>query len=557
MVTKEKIQTKKPTHCTIIINCLKKKCVDSSAHGLPRIFGTDLLGIRIIWSIIFSIGIVGAITIELIYGNQLLASNGLDSPAGRTRRGQLAIERRLVKNCGVRHHFFTNRTAGYWNALDPAIFMSLTTYFSYPFSTSVSIYETNLDDFPAITFCNLNSFNTSDENTANVLNKTLSENNLTLEINSSEESPAINEVQRSYKLLASNILNDLFLRIITGRATTETSKFEDLVFSCYFNGQKCDLRDFKRFYIFGFSQCFTFNKKFNSSTVIKKTSKTGPKSGLMLEIFTGHPGQQDLFVEKRGLYLAVHNNSAYPAINFEGIKLPVGTSAEIGIKRTFYRKLSEPFSKCRKDTFQVLSDDPEIYKRTVKSGVYTRKICFEICLLFKYIIPKCNCSDPRIQSSALNVHFCKTFKELDCIEEVRKQFDSEDLSLTCDKECPISCDTMKYTYQQSYSDYPTQYYYEVIKKQDNVKNKFENLTFDSFKQSTLMVNVFYQELSSTFVEETRLIRPFDLVASIGGLVGLFLGCSVLTLMEPISFIIELAYRLIWETYQTNPSQAEV
>lgn len=62
MVTKEKIQTKKPTHCTIIINCLKKKCVDSSAHGLPRIFGTDLLGIRIIWSIIFSIGIVGAIT---------------------------------------------------------------------------------------------------------------------------------------------------------------------------------------------------------------------------------------------------------------------------------------------------------------------------------------------------------------------------------------------------------------------------------------------------------------------------------------------------------------
>ena len=59
--------------------------------------------------------------VNLIHGNQILASSGLDSPAGRTRRGQLAVERQLVRNCGVRHNFFTNRTAGNWNALDPSI----------------------------------------------------------------------------------------------------------------------------------------------------------------------------------------------------------------------------------------------------------------------------------------------------------------------------------------------------------------------------------------------------------------------------------------------------
>ena len=58
--------------------------------------------------------------VNLIHGNQVLASNNLDSPAGRTRHGQLAIERQLVRNCGVRHNFFTNRTAGNWNALDSA-----------------------------------------------------------------------------------------------------------------------------------------------------------------------------------------------------------------------------------------------------------------------------------------------------------------------------------------------------------------------------------------------------------------------------------------------------
>ncbi|RNA18708.1 hypothetical protein BpHYR1_041307 [Brachionus plicatilis] len=54
--------------------------------------------------------------VRLIRGNQTIASNGLDSPAGRTR-GQIAIERQLERNCGARHNFFTDRIAGNWNTL--------------------------------------------------------------------------------------------------------------------------------------------------------------------------------------------------------------------------------------------------------------------------------------------------------------------------------------------------------------------------------------------------------------------------------------------------------
>lgn len=56
--------------------------------------------------------------VELIHGNQRIASSGLDSPAGRTRRGHMAVERQLVRSCRARHNFFTNRIAGSWNALD-------------------------------------------------------------------------------------------------------------------------------------------------------------------------------------------------------------------------------------------------------------------------------------------------------------------------------------------------------------------------------------------------------------------------------------------------------
>ena len=56
--------------------------------------------------------------VHFINGIQMLASNELDSPAGRTRNNHLAIERQLVRSCDVRHNFFVNRTAGYWNSLD-------------------------------------------------------------------------------------------------------------------------------------------------------------------------------------------------------------------------------------------------------------------------------------------------------------------------------------------------------------------------------------------------------------------------------------------------------
>ena len=56
-------------------------------------------------------------TISFVRGNQRLASHGMDSPAGNTRRGALGIERELVRNCLPRYNFFTNRVSRAWNKL--------------------------------------------------------------------------------------------------------------------------------------------------------------------------------------------------------------------------------------------------------------------------------------------------------------------------------------------------------------------------------------------------------------------------------------------------------
>ncbi|RNA03799.1 acid-sensing ion channel 1 isoform X2 [Brachionus plicatilis] len=472
---------------SIFADFLKKKCANSTAHALSHAFSDEMIGIRIFWGFLFLAGI--SITICVIY-------------------------------------------------------LTISSYYKYDFSIKLSIQEKYFDDFPAVSFCNLNAFDKSDPLIIEYFNAILSRNNFSEKIKPTKESPAIYQVQQQIKLLYANLLDDL----VKFRTSLNMEySFEDLVISCYYNGQICGSQDFESFYNYDYSKCFTFNKKQNETTKVKKTSRTGPGSGLMLELFIGLAGIEDTFIEKRGIYLAVHNNSVNPVVNHEGMKLSVGNLAEIGIKRTFYQKLPEPYNKCRKDTSSYSDDDSEYYKRTVRSGVYSKKKCFEFCLQVEFIYPECNCNDPQITSLEWNQTFCKSNLELHCVDRVRNMFDSGDLSKLCSDNCPTSCDTLEYATEVSYSDYPSEYYYSIIKDQPNVIEKFENIsniTFDKFKKSTLMVNVFYQDITSTFVQESPLINVEDLFSSIGGFLGLFLGCSVLTLFEPVVFLILVVAKLI-------------
>lgn len=52
---------KLPTKFSIVVESFKKKCNDSTAHGLPKVFGSDLFGLRVLWTILFLGGTVGAI----------------------------------------------------------------------------------------------------------------------------------------------------------------------------------------------------------------------------------------------------------------------------------------------------------------------------------------------------------------------------------------------------------------------------------------------------------------------------------------------------------------
>lgn len=107
-------------------------------------------------------------------------------------------------------------------------------------------------------------------------------------------------------------------------------------------------------------------------------------------------GTQDYYTYKRGVVVAVHNRTRMPQLKYEGINVKTGSETNVAFKKTFYSKLPNPYSSCRKDIDTVLTSDSTFFKHTASITRYSQRLCYEICLQNLYIIPNCGCADPSI-----------------------------------------------------------------------------------------------------------------------------------------------------------------
>lgn len=223
-------------------------------------------------------------------------------------------------------------------------------------------------------------------------------------------------------------------------------------------------------------------------------------------------------MEQSGFYISVNNNSQLPLTKFEGIYIPTGYASKIGIDKTYYYKLDQPYSDCRKDTSSIKESDSNYYKDTINLTKYSQKLCFEICLQYEYIIPVCGCSDPSIPATDSNQEICHFLNDIDCVTNVTNQFNSADLSATCAQYCPLECDSEDYAYSISSAIYPTQPYYSIISQQSNFAGKFSGGGGSSqsiFSQSCALVNVFLSDLYYTEINESPELTIDGVFGTIG------------------------------------------
>jgi hypothetical protein len=155
---------------------------------------------------------------------------------------------------------------------------------------------------------------------------------------------------------------------------------DQMLVSCYFQGENCSIADFMFVYDFTFGICNRFNSGkdlFGNESAIRTSGQAGSKNGLQLELYAGSAQLQDKFAMVRGFRVLVFNRTnVYPILEDSGIDVATGQCTNIGVRRTFTNHLPYPFSNCLpSDTTQINWSQNDVlqfmYNNFVQGQYYT------------------------------------------------------------------------------------------------------------------------------------------------------------------------------------------
>jgi tetrahydromethanopterin S-methyltransferase subunit F len=66
-------------------------------------------------------------------------------------------------------------------------------------------------------------------------------------------------------------------------------------------------------------------------------------------------------------------------------------------------------------------------------------------------------------------------------------------------------------------------------------------TYENVSKTYYLINVYYEDLKYTLISQQPKIELFGLISNLGGILGLFIGFSFISLLEIIEALAELVY----------------
>lgn len=140
-----------------------------------------------------------------------------------------------------------------------------------------------------------------------------------------------------------------------------------------------------------------------------------------------------------------------------------------------------------------------------------------------------------------NASPCNTQDQFEQIKQLSYNLDLSE----CASLCPYECFTEDYSLSISYTDYPSwDYYYQAVNTRSDFYNALFNttdiseITYDMFKASSASLFLYYDDLVDTQITESPSLTSITLISNVGGILGLFIGVSILSFVEFIELAIE-------------------
>ena len=111
----------------------------------------------------------------------------------------------------------------------------------------------------------------------------------------------------------------------------------------------------------------------------------------------------------------------------------------------------------------------------------------------------------------------------------------------CYPLCPLECVSTDYNAYITHNQFSKEIFVDIVKKRTNFLSKYDNKTLDTINilNRLTRVNIFYDSLSYTLITESVGMNVVSLVAAIGGFMGMFLGMSLMTLVELLEIFLRI------------------
>ena len=402
------------------------------------------------------------------------------------------------------------------------IITTIQQYLSFGVNTLVQVLPQNTVPLPTVSVCNLNPFVTK-QAFQYIANHYSNNYNVTL-----------TDYVQFYELVANNTIPDetdwLFYRTFDyGFNRTLRNSFgydmNEIKLYCRVQYYDCNYDEFRSFYHSKYGNCFIFNSGIhNNGSTVAIEYVSSEEYGIEMELFAGLPDTQNIYEPSSRGFVIMIGEQNITALDQDGILASPGLYTNVAMKKTISTNLPKPYNDCfdSDSVNTVLANEMKRHNIT-----YDRHNCFTLCKQM-IVIENLGCYDMRYPS-LFNAKPCSDKTSYEKLKKI-------DLDLNkCENECPFECETTIYETDISYVDYPNmiEYYFLKIDLDERFKNVFSNndYSFNDVKQIIARFRIFFDPMTFKKISQSPSMTFFDLVANIGGALGLFLGISILGLVE--------------------------
>ncbi|XP_071590565.1 acid-sensing ion channel 3 isoform X1 [Heliangelus exortis] len=292
----------------------------------------------------------------------------------------------------------------------------------------------------------------------------------------------------------------------------------EMLLYCSFRGTDCTARDFAVIFT-RLGKCYTFNAGGPGRPVLS-THRGGQGHGLELMLDV----QQDEYLPvwgdtaetslEAGVRVQIHSQDEPPAIDQQGFGAAPGFQTLVSCQQQRLLYLPPPWGDCQASPGAAGS-----------FPTYTIPGCRLDCES-RYLTENCACRMVHMPGSA---DICTPEQYKECADPALDFLVKRD-SQFC--SCRTPCATVRYGKELSVLPIPSR------AASRHLARRF-NRTQQYIADNVLVLDIFFEALNYETIEQKAAYEVAGLLGDIGGQMGLFMGASLLTILEIIDYLYEV------------------